>query len=301
MFLDKVAAATRDRVEQSKAIHPEQALRELCLRSSPSPSLSQALVRGPNESIRMIAEVKRASPSRGPIRPDLVLEDLVSSYVRGGASAISVLTEPDYFGGDLSDIGRAREVASLPILRKDFIIDGYQLLESRAAGASAVLLIVALLEREMLASLLEEGRGLGLEALIEVHDEAELKTALEVGAEIVGINNRDLKTLQVDLGTTLRLAQLVPSDRVLVSESGYSRREEVVTALQAGVHAILVGEALVRSERPEELIAELRGERPEELIPELRGETSEELIAELRGETSEELIDDLRGNDHGPG
>jgi indole-3-glycerol phosphate synthase len=157
MFLDKVAAATRERIEQSKAGRSEQALRELCLDSSPSPSLSQALARGPNEGMRVRAEVKRASPSRGPIRPDLVLEDLVSSYVRGGASAISVLTEPDFFEGDLSDIGRAREITSLPILRKDFIIDGYQLLESRAAGASAVLLIVALLEQEMLASLLEEG------------------------------------------------------------------------------------------------------------------------------------------------
>jgi len=271
MFLDKVTAATRERVEHSKASHPEQALRELCMSSSPSPSLNQALYRGRNEGMRVIAEVKRASPSRGPIRPDLVLEDLVSSYVRGGASAISVLTEPDYFRGDLSDIGKAMEVTNLPILRKDFIIDGYQLLESRAAGASAVLLIVALLGGEMLASLLDKGREIGLEALVEVHDEAELEAALEAGAEIVGINNRDLKTLQVDLGTTLRLAQLVPTGRVLVSESGYSRREEVATALHAGVHAILVGEALVRSERPEELITELRGEVPEELINELRG------------------------------
>jgi indole-3-glycerol phosphate synthase len=289
MFLDKVAAATRERIEQSKAGRSEQALRELCLDSSPSPSLSQALARGPNEGMRVIAEVKRASPSRGPIRPDLVLEDLVSSYVRGGASAISVLTEPDFFEGDLSDIGRAREITSLPILRKDFIIDGYQLLESRAAGASAVLLIVALLEQEMLASLLEEGHEIGLEALVEVHDEAELEAALEAGAEIVGINNRDLKTLQVDLGTTLRLAPQVPSGRVLVSESGYSRRDDVVTALQAGVHAILVGEALVRSEGPEELIAELKGERPEGLI------------TKLRAEMPEELINDLRGNNHGPG
>jgi indole-3-glycerol phosphate synthase len=260
MFLDKVAAATRERVEHSKASHPERALRELCLHSSLFPSLNRALARGKNEGMRVIAEVKRSSPSRGPIRPDLVPEDLVGSYVRGGANAISVLTEPDYFGGDLSDIGKAREVTNLPILRKDFIIDGYQLLESKAAGASAVLLIAALLEKEMLASFLEEGRGLGLEALVEVHDEAELEAALEAGAEIVGINNRDLKSLQVDLETTLRLAPRVPSDKVLVSESGYSRGEEVAAALQAGVHAILVGEALVRSERPGELMAELRGE-----------------------------------------
>ena len=272
MFLDKVASATRERIEQSKASRSERALRELCMDLSPSPSLRRALDRNPEESMRVIAEVKRASPSRGPIRPDLVLEDLVGSYVRGGASAISVLTEPDYFGGDLSDIGRAMKVTSLPVLRKDFIIDVYQLPESRAAGASAVLLIAALLDREMLASLLEEGREIGLEALVEVHDEHELEAALEAGAEIVGINNRDLKTLQVDLDTTLELATRVPSDRVLVSESGYSRHEEVAAAQRAGVHAILVGEALVRSERPGEVIAELRGGRPGELTAELRSD-----------------------------
>ena len=284
MFLDKVAAATRERIEQSKAGRSEQALRELCMSSNPPASLSRALARGPEESMRVIAEVKRSSPSRGPIRPDLVLEDLVCSYVRGGASAISVLTEPEYFGGDLSDIGRAREVTSLPILRKDFIIDVYQLLESRAAGASAVLLIAALLEKEMLASLLERGREIGLEALVEVHDEAELEAALEAGAEIVGINNRDLKTLQVDLETTLKLAPRVPSGRVLVSESGYSRQEEAAAALQAGVHAILVGEALVRSEKPEELIAELRGENLEELTAEIKGERPGGPIAEPGGD-----------------
>jgi len=301
MFLERVAAETRERVEYNKSRCSERALRNLCVSAPPSPSLRRALARKAGESIRLIAEVKRASPSRGPIRPDLVLEDLVAAYARGGASAISVLTEPSFFGGHLSDINRAAKVTRLPLLRKDFIIDGYQLLEARAAGAGAVLLIAALLERERLAVLLEESRESGLEALVEVHEEAELEAALEAGAEIVGINNRDLKTLRVDLETTTRLAPMVPPDKVLVSESGYSSRAETRKALRAGVHAILVGEALVRRESPEELIAELRAEEPKDSVTAPRGGGVSGPAAGLRDEEAGELTAGLRGDEHGPG
>jgi indole-3-glycerol phosphate synthase len=258
MFLEQVVNLTAKRVRESREEIPAAQLEGLCERGE-SPSFREAISRQEAEDINIIAEVKRRSPSRGPIRPDLILEDLVGEYVSGGASALSVLTEPVYFGGSMADIARARLTTTLPVLRKDFIIDPYQLLETKAADASAVLLIAAILDRTKLKSLLEEARRLGLEALVEVHNQRELTTALELGADIIGINNRDLSTLEVDLGTTRRLAPLVPGTTVLVSESGYSKREQVLGALQCGVDAILVGEALVTDDNPCLSVAMLRG------------------------------------------
>ena len=259
-FLDRAAARTRQRLERNKEALPEAALAETCARCAPPPPFRTAIARRPGEGIKVIAEVKRSSPSRGPIRPGLVLEDLVEAYERGGASAVSVLTEPEFFGGSLDDIARARAVTGLPILRKDFILDPYQLLEARAAGASAVLLIVALLARSELEKLLAEAQGLGLEALVEVRDEVEIEAALQAGAGVIGINNRDLKTLAVGLETTRKLAPLVPPSRVLVSESGYSRPEQTREALGLGVDAVLVGEALVGCDIPERTLAALKGD-----------------------------------------
>jgi len=259
MFLKKAAELTAIRVEQSKRSVPAAALREVCGRCAPPPSFRNAVMRGPDEAIKVIAEVKRSSPSRGPINPGLVLEELVGSYERGGACAVSVLTEPEFFGGSLDDIAGARAATGLPILRKDFIVDPYQLLEARAAGASAVLLIAALLGDGELARLLGEAGRLGLEALVEVRDEGELGAALEAGAGVIGINNRDLVTLLVNLDTTRRLAPLVPAAKVLVSESGYSQREQVTGLPALGVDAVLVGEALARHADPGRAIRELRG------------------------------------------
>lgn len=260
VFLEKVVDATRKRVRQGKETAPAHTLEDICARRGPAASLREAISRKPGEDIKIIAEIKRSSPSRGPIRPDLVLEDLLRDYERGGANAVSVLTEPAFFGGSLADMSRAGEITRLPILRKDFIIDPYQLLESKAAGADAVLLIVAILDRFELKVFLEEAGRLGLEALVEVHDEEELATALESDAGVIGINNRNLKTLEVDLKTTLRLAPLVPASKVVVSESGYSKRERVREAMACGIDAILVGEALVMDEEPRLALARLRGD-----------------------------------------
>jgi indole-3-glycerol phosphate synthase len=250
MFLEEVISLTEKRVRESKEVTAAERLWKKCSDRAAAPSFSKALARKNGEGIRVIAEIKRMSPSRGPIRPDLVLEEVVREYAAGGASAVSVLTEPFFFGGSLADIARARRASDLPILRKDFVIDPYQLLESAAAGAAAVLLIAAALDAARLKSLASEARRLGLEPLVEVHDRGELEAALEAEADVIGVNNRDLKTLQVDMATTLELAPLVPEGKVLVSESGYSSRKEVREALACGVDAILVGEALLREACP---------------------------------------------------
>jgi indole-3-glycerol phosphate synthase len=259
MFLTQVAGLTRKRVEHGKALVPAATLREQCSRLRGLPSFREAATRRPGEAVKVIAEIKRASPSRGPIRPDLAVEDLVSSYEEGGACAVSVLTEPEFFAGSLEDLAKARAATTLPLLRKDFILDPYQLLEAKAHGASAVLLIAALLPGDELALLLAETQSLGLDALVEVHDEGEVEAALVAGAGIIGINNRDLRTLVVDLETTSRLAPLVPRDRMLVSESGYTASDQLSGLPALGVDAVLVGEALVRQKDPRLALLELAG------------------------------------------
>lgn len=260
MFLEEVIASTRERIQAARKTVSDSVLEGMCARGAPPPSFRKAVARRPDEGMKVIAEVKRSSPSRGSIDPDLKVADLVASYLKGGACAVSVLTEPVFFGGSLEDLAAVRSACPLPVLRKDFILDPYQILESRAAGASAVLLIAAVLSQAELRTLLEETRRRGMYALVEVHDEEELAAALEAGAEIIGINNRDLRTLKVDLETTRSLAPLVPRDRILVSESGYVHRGQVEWALSLGVHAILVGEALVRDENPLRALLRLRGE-----------------------------------------
>jgi indole-3-glycerol phosphate synthase len=195
----------------------------------------------------LIAEHKRRSPSAGPIREDLNLEGVVAAYERGGAAALSVLTEGPNFGGSLDDLRRARAVSSLPILRKDFIVDPYQVHESFAAGADAILLIVAALSDVELSQLHEEARALGLAALVEVHDPDELDRALAAGARLIGINNRDLTTLEVDIDRTFELRERVPAGMPVVAESGFSRRGQLDALEAAGVDAVLIGEALMRS------------------------------------------------------
>ncbi|MDD3718499.1 MAG: indole-3-glycerol phosphate synthase TrpC [Actinomycetota bacterium] len=259
MFLDKVTLATLRRMERRKAEIPPERLRETCVQLSLPPSFREAVRRRPVDGIRIIAEIKRASPSRGPIRPDLSVEKLAESYQRGGACAVSVLTEPEFFKGSLEDLERARAATSLPLLRKDFILDPYQLLEARAYGASAALLIAALLPGDGLAALLAEAETLGLESLVEVRGEAELEAALAAGAGVIGINNRDLRTLEVELETTARLAPLVPPDRTLVSESGYGGRAQLAGLAALGVDAVLVGEALVREEDPASALRKMAG------------------------------------------
>ena len=197
--------------------------------------------------LSVIAEHKRRSPSAGTIRDGLVLEDVVGAYQRGGAAALSVLTESESFGGTLDDLGRARAASTLPILRKDFIVDVYQVVEAVAAGADAILLIVAALSPGELADLHAQATGLGLDVLVEVHDGRELAVARDLGAAIIGINNRDLTTLEVDVGRTLTLRAEVPAGALVVAESGFRTRDELQALEGAGVDAVLIGEALMRS------------------------------------------------------
>ncbi len=196
----------------------------------------------------VIAEIKRRSPSRGLIREDFDPVDLAQAYARGGAAALSVLTDESFFGGDLAYLRQVREATTLPILRKDFIVDGYQLDEARVAGADAVLLIVAALDSSELAELHGRGLELGLDVLVEVHNEEELERALACGTRFVGVNNRDLATFDVDLAVTERLAAALPQsqDRLLVAESGIHHNEDIARLQRAGAGAFLVGESLMR-------------------------------------------------------
>jgi indole-3-glycerol phosphate synthase len=197
--------------------------------------------------VSLIAEHKRRSPSAGLIREDLALQDVVGAYERGGAAALSILTEGPNFGGSLDDLRAARRASTLPLLRKDFIVDPYQVHESFAAGADAILLIVAALAPHDLRALHAEATELGLNALVEVHDERELEAALELGAAIIGVNNRDLKTLEVDTRQTFELLPRVAGRAITVSESGFSRPDQLDELAEAGVDAVLIGEALMRS------------------------------------------------------
>jgi indole-3-glycerol phosphate synthase len=200
---------------------------------------------GGGPSVRLIAEIKRASPSRGPLRADLDPVALATVYEANGAAAVSVLTDCRFFRGSLADLRAVRAQTTLPVLRKDFVIDPYQVYEARAAGADAILLIVAALDARQLADLYDLARELGMDALVEVHSEAELGRALSVEPAIVGVNNRDLRTFEVDLETTARLRPLVPPDVVFVAESGVRSNADVQRLAALGAHAMLVGEALV--------------------------------------------------------
>jgi indole-3-glycerol phosphate synthase len=214
----------------------------------------QALTR---PGIGVIAEFKRRSPSAGSLREGAELAAVVTAYERGGASALSVLTEGPNFDGSLADIGVVRDACGLPILRKDFVVDPYQLYEAVVAGADAVLLIVAALEQEELASLYERALGLGLDVLVEVHDRDELARAEQVGARLIGVNNRDLRDFSVDVGRTERLLAEMPAGTTVVSESGISKPGQLEQLERAGVAAVLVGELLMRAPEPERALADL--------------------------------------------
>jgi indole-3-glycerol phosphate synthase len=197
--------------------------------------------------LSIIAEHKRRSPSAGTIREDLELEDVVAAYERGGARAVSVLTEGGSFGGSLDDLRRARAASGLPILRKDFVVDPYQVLESVAAGADAILLIVAALDPARLAELYAAATGYGLGVLVEVHDEAELEVAGALRPAVIGVNNRDLTTLTVDPARTFELFEQMPAGTTVVSESGWRDRADLERLIEAGIDAVLIGEALMRA------------------------------------------------------
>ena len=241
-MLDKIVVQKREEVEQRKKSLPLSRLKERIARREAPLDLALALE---DTHTRLIAEVKRASPSRGVLRPDFNPVELAQKYAQGGAAAISVLTETNYFDGSIDHLAAIREEIRLPLLRKDFIFDPYQVYESRAYGADALLLIVAILSQEQLEELLSLSHNLGLSCLVEVHNEDEVERALGSQAKIIGINNRDLTTFKTDINTTHRLLPLIPQGRIVVSESGIRSRSDVEKLKRWGVNAVLVGEALV--------------------------------------------------------
>jgi indole-3-glycerol phosphate synthase len=253
--LDRILAETREEVARRKRDVPLQAIAGGGPARDGARRFGDALA-GPG--IQVIAEFKRRSPSAGALREHPDLPGIVGAYARGGAVALSVLTEGPNFGGSLEDLRAARTACELPILRKDFIVDPYQLHEARAAGADAVLLIVAALEPGELESMHESARAMGLDVLVEVHDAAELQSALERGADLVGINNRDLRDFSVDVERTARLMGMIPAGVTVVSESGIATAEQLESLQQAGVQAVLVGESLMRSADPEAALRALR-------------------------------------------
>ncbi len=257
--LEPIIARTRSEVARRRRERPLEVLEQEAaqrIACGDARSFEQALAQ---PGLSLIAEHKRRSPSAGVIRQDLDLEDVVIAYERGGARALSILTEPESFGGSLEDLRKARATAGLPLLRKDFVLEPYQLVESAAAGADAVLLIVAALEVDALRDLGERADALGLATLVEVHDERELEVAADVGARLIGINNRDLTTLRVDVGRTFGLVPLVAPGVIVVAESGFSRRSELDELERAGVDAVLVGEALMRCDGIEAACRALTG------------------------------------------
>lgn len=245
MILDEIVAAKRQELARVKEELPLSELEKRISQRKPALDFASAL-RG--DRVRIITEIKKASPSKGLLRPNFDPLNLAKAYAEGGAAAISVLTETTYFQGALThllDIKQTPGLDNIPLLRKDFLFSPYQVYESRAFGADAVLLIAAILTDEELEFLISLAHGLGMQCLVEVHNRPELERVLRSPARIIGINNRDLHTLDVDIATTERLRPLIPEDRTIVSESGIRERKDIQRLEQCGVDAVLIGEALV--------------------------------------------------------
>jgi indole-3-glycerol phosphate synthase len=241
-MLDRIIAQKREEVKQRKMVATMVYLQERITRQKPVLDLALALK---GDHIRLIAEVKQASPSRGILTSNFSPTKLARTYAEGGAAAISVLTEANYFGGNIEHLAAIKEAVGLPLLRKDFIFDPYQVYESRAYGADALLLIATILSPGQLKELISLSHSVGLKCLVEVHNEGEVERAVLSAAEIIGVNNRDLNTFAVDINTTRRLRPLVPKEKITVSESGIKNRRDIEKLRKWRVDAVLVGEALV--------------------------------------------------------
>jgi indole-3-glycerol phosphate synthase len=260
--LERILESTREELERRKRELPAEELEYRAFARGGEAGVGGWGVGGAlrEPGMTVIAEFKRCSPSAGTLRESSDVREMVSAYERGGAGALSVLTEGPNFDGTLEDLRGARAACGLPILRKDFIVDEYQLHEAKVAGADAVLLIVAALDMNELASLYDRAYALGLDVLVEVHDRDELRTALSVGAKLIGINNRDLRDFSVNTERSLGLMGEVPAGVTVVSESGIAGPEQLRELEQAGVDAVLVGESLMRSSDPEATLRALRGD-----------------------------------------
>jgi indole-3-glycerol phosphate synthase len=256
-ILKRIVEVKRREVERLKVEVPIPELERRITSQGRPLNMAGALM---GDSVRVIAEVKKASPTRGLLRADFDPSELATAYAENGAAAVSVLTNADHFQGRIEHLAAAHRVLGprgIPVLRKEFIFDDYQVLEARAHGADAILLIVGMLSSGRLAELMELARRFWLQCLVEVHDEEELGAALDAGAEIVGINNRDLRTFETDLAATERLAGLIPSGKIIVSESGIHGRKDIRRVGEAGAHAVLIGEALVTAADPGAKLREL--------------------------------------------
>jgi indole-3-glycerol phosphate synthase len=252
-LLSRLVVEARQDLQRRRALIPRDQFERAV--ASYAPKDFAGALRGPG--LAVIAEMKQRTPTMGVLVEEYDPADLAHAYTDGGAAAISVLTHMASFGGRPEHVLEARAATSLPILRKDFVTDPYEIAEARASGADAVLLIVAALERQHLAELMAVARSRGVAALVEVHDEAEAGLAVELGAQLIGVNHRDLRTFEIDLGLTERLRKLIPAGVVVVAESGIRDGEDARRLYEAGANAILVGETLMRAEKPELRIKEL--------------------------------------------
>jgi len=256
MILDKIIAVKKEEVAHLKRIMPLSELKA-AIRDLSSPRDFRGAISG--KTCAIIAEVKRRSPSRGILREDFDPVKIASLYEGNGAAAISVLTDRDFFGGDIAYLADIKKTVSLPLLRKDFIIDPYQIYETRRLNGDALLLIAGILEEEQLTEYIRLTESLGLSALVEVHSRGEVDKALIAGATLIGINNRDLKTFSTDLNTSFTIAQHISADRVIISESGINTRDDIEMLMKAGIHAFLIGESLMCSQNIGLTLKELCG------------------------------------------
>jgi indole-3-glycerol phosphate synthase len=258
-ILDQIVAKKREEIAAAKQRVPEAELKRQAAAASPPRDFLAALAKP--AGVQIIAEIKKASPSAGTIREAADVASVAQANARHGAACISVLTDAPFFHGTLDDLVCVRQAVAIPVLRKDFILDRYQVLEARAAGADAILLIAEILDDGQLAALLAEAWLFGMEALVECYEPANLARVIAAGARLIGINNRDLHTFATSLDHTLTLAKQVPADRCLVSESGIRTRADIERLASAGVKAVLVGETLMRADDTGAKMAELRGVR----------------------------------------
>lgn len=256
-ILEKIAADTRIRIEKEKKEKSLEELKKEAKEAVQKPSFYDALKK---EGMAYICEVKKASPSKGLIAPDFPYVDIAKEYELAGARAISCLTEPKYFMGKDTYLKEITDTVSIPVLRKDFTIDPYMIYQAKVLGASAVLLICSILNDTELKEYKDLTESLGMDALVEAHDEEEVKRALNIGAKIIGVNNRDLKTFTVDMNNSIRLRKLAGKDVVFVSESGIKTSDDIHLLYENDVDAVLIGETLMRSSNKKEMLEELNGE-----------------------------------------
>lgn len=262
MILDTLANFARERVIQLKKNQPLSEIKKIALALPPGDFNFEKVLK--SSDIKIIAEIKKASPSKGLISTDFAPVAQATAYEEAGVAAISVLTEPKYFLGSDEYLKAVKKAVSVPVLRKDFTVDAYQLYESKIMGADAILLICALLDVKTLKNYLEICELLGISALVETHDAHEIKMALAAGARIIGVNNRNLGDFTVNINNSVNLRTLVPTDKIFVSESGMKTRADILKLEKAGANAVLIGETLMRSSNIKRIVAELRGKAYDE-------------------------------------